>query len=811
MRKIIAKVYAGLVISIMLSVSVMAQQTPDVTSKINLYSIKKQAPVLFIHFDKNVYSNNENVWFTGYFFNLVDTKAYKTLSVALIKDDDHKVMMDDRFIISNELAFGNMLIPDSLVAGKYSFIAYTNHMLNGQPDVLFTQPITIKNSDQPSYIASLNPLDTSLTATQQKVMLLVNFTNTNKPPLTVPVSYYVGNSAHPVIKGQVKTQSGQYVFNIPSKLLSLGNNRLHAQLTYNKEVREITMDLPAIVKPAVVKFYPEGGNLVTAVQNTVGWEVKSFAGNGLKADAFLYENNRIIDTIQTNSYGLGRFTLTPKAGTNYYVKLYGVNKQDTLYKLPNAISNVPALAIQTAVVNNVLVATINYKPNEKLHLIVHNYKQLFSDTIVEMKAATQRVRIFLNEMPKGLTQLILTDDHGRPFAERLFFSHYNQQVEVQVNTNLNEYTTRQKVSLKLKLNSNRSIFPDSGVVSIACVQENRIEIKNHSDIESYFYLKRDLGDLPVKQNYLGNEDADRQFLENVLLVKGWSRYTWVDLLKTTPADTLLTWSDLAFKGIVKSFDAAIKKQVEVINLNNPLKVIPTDKTGNFNIGDEDLAIMPEKKIGLFVNNDKNKTYQVHLTNPYDVVNKDLAQNLEFIDTSVPEQQTTQQMQITGMERTIQIKEVKIKEKKDNFFHGFRGWGGNECGDYVCLYNIFNCRNHINDSRNTPPQKGGIYSGLAGPYEGCSDENDKLKETGKFKGIYAAQEFYPTDFSQTKDTTPEYIPTIYWKYLAKITSTNEAEFSFYTNDIPGRFKIVVQGRTTNDVIYGEKTINVLKPK
>lgn len=816
-----SKRHIFLLLLLVLSFTLRAQQLVGtigtITDKINFYSIKKQAPILFIHFDKNVYSNNENVWFTGYFFNMVNEKAYRTLSVALVKDDDHTVVMDDRFIISNKLSFGNMLVPDSLVAGKYTFMAYTNRMLNGQPDILFTQAITIKNSDQTSYTASLNPLDTSITAAQQKVMLLVNFTDAKKPPLTVPVSYYVGNSTHPVIKGEVKTQSGQYIFNIPSKLLSLGNNRLHAQLKYNKEVKEITIDLPAIVKPALVKFYPEGGNLVAAIQNTVGWEIKSYAGNGLKADAFLYENNKVIDTIQTNSYGLGRFTLTPKTGSNYYVKLYGVNKQDTLYKLPNVINNVPSITIPNAVANNVLIAVVNYKPHEKLHFIVHNYKQLFSDTIVEMKAATQRVRIFLDEMPKGLTQLTITDDHGRPYAERLFFSHYNQHVRVQINTSLNDYGTRQKVSLKLKLNSSRSIFPDSGLVSIACVQENRIEIKNHNDIESYFYLKHDLGDLPVKQNYLGNEDADRQFLENILLVKGWSRYTWVDLLKTTPADTLLNWSNLAFKGIVKSYGAAIKKPVEIVNLNNLLKMLPTDNGGNFTMSDEDLVVMPEKNVWLLVNNDKNKAYQVYITNPYDAVNKNALQNLDFKDSNVPQQQTTQQMQIKGLEHAIQIKEVKItanKDNGDNFFRGVRSMGTNECGDYVCMYNILNCRNHVHEMTNHPPMIGAVYRGSNGPYAGCVknpvkvvDESDVLK----FKGIYAAQEFYPTDFSQTKDTTPEYIPTIYWKYLAKVTSTNDAEFSFYTNDIPGRFKIIVQGRTANDVIYGEKTINVIKPK
>ncbi len=313
------------------SQTIMPKNIDGLNSQINLYSIKNQSPTLFIHFDKNVYTNNESLWFTAYLFG-ADYKQYQTLSVALVNDGSRAVLMEDKFVISNGLAFGHSLIPDSVGPGNYTFIATTNRLVNGRPDVVFTQPVTIKTADEQDYTVSLNPIDTSVTSAEQKVMLLVGFPHPKTAPAVVPVNYYVGNVSHPVIRDSVKTKAGQYIFTIPSKLLSQGNNTLHVQVKYNNEGKEVSIALPAPAQPAVVRFYPEGGNLVNNIQSTVGWEVKNAAGNPMGVSAILYEDNKVLDTLSTNSYGLGKFQLTSKTGSSYAVKLYA-NKKDTLYRL----------------------------------------------------------------------------------------------------------------------------------------------------------------------------------------------------------------------------------------------------------------------------------------------------------------------------------------------------------------------------------------------------------------------------------------------------------------------------------------------
>lgn len=782
--------------------------TDDVADKLELYAVKTRSPVLFIHFDKNIYTNNENVWFTGYFLNLTDIDVYKVLSVSLVRDDDHLVVTNEKFIVSNGLAFGNTVIPDSTAAGHYSFVAYSNRLVYGEPDVLFTQRITIKRDAQTGFNASLNPLDTALKNVNQKVMLLVTPVDMKKPASNITASYYLGNSLHPVQKGDVKiTPAGQYTFDIPSSVIKQGDNRLHVRISQAGETKDLNIDLPAQPQNAVVHFFPEGGNLVAGLPNIVGWEVKSHIGMGLATDAILYENKKIIDTIHTNSYGFGRFALKPKEKAVYTVKLFGVNKKDTLYQMPLSVSHVPAMSVNTAVVNSILTVGLNTDKPQTVYLNIHNYDQLFISTPVNL-IGEKKTDILLNDIPKGVMQITLTDSIGRPLAERLFFAHYDKRPGLQISTDKTSYKSREKVTVSLKLNSTGPL--DEGLVSVACVQENRLQINNKNDIESYFYLKAPFGELPVKENYLGTEEADKRFLEDILLIKGWRRYKWLDMLNVKPQDTVAKQSDLVLKGLVTKNGNHIKMPVKVINFKDPLNTISTDSIGNLLFSDKALISQRNKKSFFYINNDKYGLYQVELIDPYSTMTKKILNEIELPDRNLPQQPVSQLLEMTGLNRAIKLNEVKIKGYNNNKLMFQAATGANACGDYICRNGYFNCINHRNEPDNTPPIVGKSYyiNGILTPYWGCDVEAGR--KGSALEGIYMAQEFYPSDLSQP-NSPPEYMSTIYWKYLAKVTSMDLANFSFYTNDITGRFKIVVQGRTAKDMIYGEKTFEVLKNK
>jgi hypothetical protein len=809
---------------IFVSFSTQAQTVNDLGFKLNLYGKTNRSPFLFVHFDKNVYSINENAWFTAYLFN-ADYRQYKILSVALVKDVDRVVVMADKFMMGKGVCFGNTIIPDSIAPGNYTFLLTTNRLVNGRPEMVFAQPVTIKTQSDPVFTASLNPLDTAGSNTEQKVMLLVDVPehNPNKkiPPPQIDFKYYVGSSAHPLIHGEAKTEK-QYNFTIPSRLLVPGNNLLHVQLSYKRETRDISMELPARPGPALVRFFPEGGNLVNDLPGTVGLEVRTAAGAPLGTSAFLYDNDKLTDTLQTNSYGLGRFTLIPKAGHSYSLKLYKVNQKDTSYRLPEPLASGPAITISNAVVNDTLIVTIKDNRQEKLYLTGHNYQQLFFTQAVSMTKGTKRIKLIIKDIPKGLTELTLTDSLGRPFAERLFFAHYNQREPLVVTTDKKEYATRQMVNVKLKLDAS---LPDSALVSMACVQENRLSLNKKTDIESYFYLKHDLGELPVRDSYLQNTGTDKNFLENILLIKGWSRYKWTDILRSQPQDTIKQSTYLVFTGTVnwvgdppKNFKGdwlgePVRKSVTIVNLDQPLNMITTSKAGTFTLADSTILTLPGKLVNQIVAGKGSDNYKILIRDPYTPLNKVLAAQSIPEDHETRSQANSNYLEIPENEHAHHLKEVTINGNDDGD-DLFNRHGPNACGDYVCVSHILNCPNHRNSPANVPPKVGEMYYSSLGihpttiTYQGCTVPDGK---SFWFKGIYFTQEFYPADYSKDTTGVSDYQSTIYWNYCIKVSSLKAAELSFPTSDIAGRYKIVVQGITNSDITYGEAVFNVVKGK
>jgi uncharacterized protein YfaS (alpha-2-macroglobulin family) len=94
------------------------------------------------------------------------------------------------------------------------------------------------------------------------------------------------------------------------------------------------------------------------------------------------------------------------------------------------------------------------------------------------------------------------------------------------------------------------------------------------------------------------------------------------------------------------------------------------------------------------------------------------------------------------------------------------------------------------------------------YSGCS--GGQLQEGMlAFTTIYTAKEFYGADYTVINPTEVDYLSTICWKYGIRVNSQNEAEVSFYTSDITGKFRIVAQGLTSTDVVYGEESFVVKK--
>lgn len=802
------------------SAQVAHEEADPLETQINLYGIKKTSPVLFVHFDKTVYTNNEEVWLTGYLLN-ADTntqKEHRILSVSLINNDDNKVAAQANFIMDGGVSYGSIYLPDSTAAGNYHFVAYTNRLLNGRPEVVFKQPVTLKNLNEPAFTVSLSLVDNKQAG---KITTLLTAKAKELPLIEAPVIYKIGAAKKRVTLATGKTGvTGEHTLSIDKQQLTAANHTVTAEVGDGKQKESVRLNIPVGKRSAIVKFYPEGGYLVVNKSSKVGWEARGANGEPLKISGILLKNNVPVDTIATDSYGLGVFRLAPQKNSSYQVKIMRAGVVDTVCTLPNALTQGLVLELADGLSPDNITLKLQSSKYHVVKILMHNYKEVFSVTEKEATPKGVTVSLATVDIPRGLTAVTVLDSLDHPIAERLFFAHYNKRPNFSIETDNKEYGTRQKVKLNLKLGSS------SGYVSVACVQDNRFSYKYPNNIESYYYLTNELQNIPMKDNLMGTEAADKEYLNKLLLIKGWSRYTWQEMLNTKPADTLRQYQPIAYSGDVTYANKPLKKTMTLSAIADTLaQIVHTDNSGHFMMDEHSMVTPADKKMTLFIiGKAKTDPYAIHFNNPFEAMTKSLAGELDLQEAEAPlTAESNDALVLRGEGKIRQLQEVKIKAVKDGQFYASlpkvtveNDLSKNECGDWKCVNDILNCPNHPPDNNIRPLNKGDYVKTFVGGrlvsivYRGCVLFKPKeYSSMLQVKGIYTNKEFYAPDYDTIKDNIPEYQSTIFWKHNVPVNSLGEVNLSFFTNDITGLFRVIAQGVTEEDVVYDEKLFTVKK--
>jgi hypothetical protein len=163
--------------------------------------------------------------------------------------------------------------------------------------------------------------------------------------------------------------------------------------------------------------------------------------------------------------------------------------------------------------------------------------------------------------------------------------------------------------------------------------------------------------------------------------------------------------------------------------------------------------------------------------------------------------------MNGLETIHNLQMVTIKVSKgDNTLYGYKGEPGlNDCGDWVDEWGHLN---YPYSHERYKPIQGKLYTYRTDyskrmfsvspvVYWGCETEKNKAV-LSIINGIYRQRVFYGVIDNAAE---PQFLSTLYWKPGTITDGEGKAEFSFSTGDITGKFRIVVQGVTKNNLIFG----------
>ena len=548
-----------------------------VVEKLSNYSKNHPSEILFVHLDKTIYTNNEQVWFSAYFINddAVAINRHNYLSVSILREDNKQITLENKYLIEDGLSFGNLSLPDTIQPGKYMFTAFSNVVdQNNKPVALFSQLITIKSVVINAIKATLTIADSA--GANNTIRALVKVADESFHPINkATVTYTVNGQA---FKTLVSDDKGLAVISVPQKAEA---QIVQVKVNGDNDNQLLSISIPGSKKDSsiVARFYPESGNAISGVENKVGVETTMPDGSPISLKGVLYKNNIPVDTIYTPDNGLTTFKIIPVSGDNFSVKFIDQNKKIIEFPLPDILTDGVSIAMDEALTGDTAIFNISSSIPKHLQVYIHNDANLFGSVSVDAIPENKRIKLILNYMPKGIVTITVTDMEGRPLAERLFFAHFFKRPSITATTDTTIYSRHAKVTLKVKLDDfeNNSL---TGIVSIACVQANRLTNANRNDIETYVYLKHFFENIPPT---MGRQIENETFMESVLLIKGWRRYTWQTLMKASP-DSASQIQSIPITGKTYIEEKIPKKAVELIIIrDSSLDLFSTEKKGNFTL------------------------------------------------------------------------------------------------------------------------------------------------------------------------------------------------------------------------------------
>lgn len=765
-------------------------------SNFTQFTASLQQPDLFLHIDKTVYVRNENIWFTAYVLSPDPLAPQHTLHTLLIEEASKKILASERFIINAGLGGGALFLPDSLPIGEYRLLAYTNSYLNHPQQSIFQQSISIRAGESVTF--KLSPLPTAPAAGGDSVYFGYKvLTGYGGLASGGDVSYTLQAGGAVLQTGRKKINSfGEVNFGLPRAQAFDKRVQLEATVTREKDKQVIKSMVPLFQDVAIIKLYPEGGNLVHDHPSKTAIEIKNGQRVPIATKGQLMADGNPVALFQTDVYGIGVIDWLPKQGKVYTLRISDSTKQ-LVYGFPPVAADGYSLHLREPVVkDSTFPVEIGTPGQSSFHLMVHNYRNVFFAGILRSKDKHAILRLSTADMPEGVVTLILFDARGVPQAERAVYIEKSAPVEVQLITDSSVYHHRARLELKVRVTNSKG-EPVKSLFSLACVLASRLDSTRAADIVRFQRYDRFL---PAPAAMPGNAYyGTPQNIEQVLLTRYWTRYKWEEI-NSTPR-YVAAEEKVCDVGYVFFRNKPAKKPVPLMIISgNRTFTLNTDSSGYFELPSQVLQVEPGKKAIILVSDARNfKEYSVRVRNTCSVFDTSLSKvswpegGYVTAELSVQEQD--------HLKKALQAV-VVVAKKREDYFDVYKS---PNCNDWVCMYNILNCTNHPTGSQ---PASGQMYSyrGRMVRYEGCQGA-EPPGFMQQVNGTSWPKEFYVADYDKFNPTAPEVMSTVFWTYKVMTDDKGEATLHFSTNDLNGRFICVLQGYSNEGVISGRTYFRV----
>lgn len=288
---------------------------------------------------------------------------------------------------------------------------------------------------------------------------------------------------------------------------------------------------------ADLQFFPEGGELVSAMVSKVAFKAMGTNGLGVNVKGVVVDNtNSQVATFTSSHLGMGTFYLQPEEGKTYKAKVTFADGSRGTFNLPAVQGKGIALAAKDTLGKLSIEIRSNkayFQENLNKNVSLVIYGSGFINT-VNAKLDSRRLSLDIpnSQFPSGVVQVTLFSPTGDPIKERLVFLKNPDLIDLTLAGNKNSYSKREKVSVTVGAKDKGS--GAGGHFSVAVIDESKVPVdeNNETTILTYLLLTSQLRGYVEQPNYyfLQNNDQTAGDLDALMLTQGYRRFTWKKLL-----------------------------------------------------------------------------------------------------------------------------------------------------------------------------------------------------------------------------------------------------------------------------------------
>lgn len=224
--------------------------------------------------------------------------------------------------------------------------------------------------------------------------------------------------------------------------------------------------LPPMGESPRVRFFPEGGKLVNAMNNNVLMVADGPFDASWREVIIRSNSGDTLSEARLNAHGWGVFHLKPEPGSTYLADIDGAQEN---FLLPPASND--GMAIFVSSVDELLKIEIDSDAENVTSgtIVAKKNGQIIKEVPFTLVPGEATVAIMkLNELPKGLMSLELIGGNNHVNASRYWYNSFDQP---EIDISLNEtFSKREKINMEMRLSSQSQI----GGINISVVQSEAV-------------------------------------------------------------------------------------------------------------------------------------------------------------------------------------------------------------------------------------------------------------------------------------------------------------------------------------------------